>query len=65
MTRSYDVMQKKADLTFQDLNEVVVLSGVLHVDEEHAHISKEEILQIRRDVLKVFYTKAQQDEDLN
>ncbi|KAF9319262.1 hypothetical protein BG006_003015 [Podila minutissima] len=41
-----------------------VLSGVLHVDEEHAHLSKEEILQIRRDVLETFYTKAQQEEDL-
>ncbi|KAF9302631.1 hypothetical protein BGZ74_005064 [Mortierella antarctica] len=64
MTRIYDATRKKADLTFQDLNEIAVLSGVLHVDEEHAHISKDEILQIRRDVLKVFYTKAQQDEDL-
>ncbi|KAF8924827.1 hypothetical protein BGZ47_003678, partial [Haplosporangium gracile] len=33
-----------------------VLSGVLHVDEEHAHLSKVEILQIRRDVLQTFYT---------
>jgi hypothetical protein len=41
-----------------------VLSGVLHVDEEHAHLSKDEILQSHWDVLKVFYTKAQQDEDL-
>ncbi|KAF9333846.1 hypothetical protein BG006_003050 [Podila minutissima] len=64
MTRIYDATRKKTDLTFQDLNESAVLSGVLHVDEEHAHISKNEILQIRRDVLKVFYTKAQQEEGL-
>ncbi|KAF9276058.1 hypothetical protein BGZ68_010296, partial [Mortierella alpina] len=43
---------------------MTVLSGVLHVDEEHAHLSKNEILQIRRDMLQVFYTNAQQEEDL-
>ncbi|KAG0251875.1 hypothetical protein BGZ95_006770, partial [Linnemannia exigua] len=41
-----------------------VLSGVLHVDEEHAYLSKDEILQIRRDVLQTFYANAQKDEDL-
>ncbi|KAF9113710.1 hypothetical protein BGX30_006876 [Mortierella sp. GBA39] len=41
-----------------------VLSGVLHVDEEHAHFSKDEILQIRRDVLQMFYIKEQREDDL-
>jgi len=41
-----------------------VLSGVLHVDEKHAHFSKDEISQIRRDLLKIFYTKEQQERDL-
>ncbi|KAF9095932.1 hypothetical protein BGX29_008796 [Mortierella sp. GBA35] len=45
-------------------NACEVLSGVLHVDEEHAHLSKDEILQIRRDVLQTFYTNAQQGENL-
>ncbi|KAF9079708.1 hypothetical protein BGX23_003395, partial [Mortierella sp. AD031] len=40
------------------------LGGVLHVDEEYAHLSKDEILQIRRDVLQTFYTNAQQEENL-
>ncbi|KAG0334833.1 hypothetical protein BG005_004740, partial [Podila minutissima] len=52
MTKIYDATRRKADLTFQNLNEIVVLSGVLHVDEEHAHLSKDEILQIRQDALK-------------
>ncbi|KAG9062283.1 hypothetical protein KI688_006615 [Linnemannia hyalina] len=64
MTRIYDATRQKAALTFRDLNEIAVLSGVLHVDEEHAHLSKVEILQIRRDVLQTFYTNAQQEEDL-
>ncbi|KAG0274869.1 hypothetical protein BGZ96_004060, partial [Linnemannia gamsii] len=64
MTRMYDATRQKAILTCQDLNEISVLSGVLHVDEEHAHLSKDEILQIRRDVLQKFYTNAQQEEDL-
>ncbi|KAF9084438.1 hypothetical protein BGX29_002562, partial [Mortierella sp. GBA35] len=64
MTRIYDATRQKAILTFQDLNEIAVLSGVLHVDEEHVHLSKDEILQIRRDVLQTFYTNAQQEDDL-
>lgn len=64
MTRIYDTTRQKAILTFRDLNEIAILSGVLHVDEEHAHLSKDEILQIRRDVLQTFYTNAQQEEDL-
>ncbi|KAF8925039.1 hypothetical protein BGZ47_003514, partial [Haplosporangium gracile] len=64
MTRIYDATRQKEILTFRDLNEIAVLSGVLHVDEEHAHLSKDEILQIRRDVLQTFYTNAQQEEDL-
>ncbi|KAF9083101.1 hypothetical protein BGX23_011781 [Mortierella sp. AD031] len=64
MTSIYNATRQKAVLTFQDLNEITILSGVLHVDEEHAHLSKDEILQIRRDVLQIFYTNAQQEEDL-
>ncbi|KAK3837556.1 MAG: hypothetical protein J3R72DRAFT_525856 [Linnemannia gamsii] len=65
MTRTYDATRQKAGLTFQDLNEIAyVLSGVLHVDEEHAHFSKDEILQIRRDVLQMFYIKDQREDDL-
>ncbi|KAG0287552.1 hypothetical protein BGZ96_008539 [Linnemannia gamsii] len=50
MTRIYDATRQKAALTFRDLNEIAILSGVLHVDEEHAHLSKAEILHIRRDL---------------
>ncbi|GJJ79227.1 hypothetical protein EMPS_11587 [Entomortierella parvispora] len=64
MTKIYDATRKKTDLTFEDLNDIAVLSGVLHVDEKHAHFSKDEISQIRRDVLKIFYTKEQQEGDL-
>ncbi|KAF9115636.1 hypothetical protein BGW39_002993, partial [Mortierella sp. 14UC] len=64
MTRIYDATRLNENLTFRDLNEIAILSGVLHVDEEHAHLSKGEILQIRRDVLQTFYTNEQQEEDL-
>lgn len=64
MTRIYDATRQNENLTFRDLNEIAILSGVLHVDEEHAHLSKDEILQIRRDVLQTFYTNEQQEEDL-
>lgn len=37
---------------------------MLHVDETHAHLSKDQVLQVRRDVLQAFYTSAQQEEDL-
>jgi len=63
MTRIYDATRSKGDLTFENLNEIAVLSGVLRVDEEYAHLSKDEILHIRRDVLRLFYTKARQEED--
>ncbi|KAF9536814.1 hypothetical protein EC957_009664, partial [Mortierella hygrophila] len=64
MTRIYDATRQNENLTFRDLNEIAILSGVLHVDEEHAHLSKDEILQIRRDVLQTVYTNEQQEEDL-
>ncbi|KAF8962508.1 hypothetical protein BGZ46_001171 [Entomortierella lignicola] len=52
MTEIYDATRKKAGLTFQDLNEIAILSGVLHVDEEHAYLSQDEIVQIRREALQ-------------
>ncbi|KAF9347662.1 hypothetical protein BGX34_002964 [Mortierella sp. NVP85] len=64
MTRIYNVARQKEVLTSQDLNEVAVLSGVLHVNEEFAQFSKDEILQIRQSLLQMFYTDTQQKEDL-
>ncbi|KAG0211700.1 hypothetical protein BGX31_001636 [Mortierella sp. GBA43] len=61
MTGIYDVARQREVLTSQDLNEIAVLSGVLHVNEEFTHFSREEILQIRRDVLRMFYTITQHE----
>ncbi|KAF9979237.1 hypothetical protein BGZ65_006706 [Modicella reniformis] len=62
LTSIYNTTRRKADLTHNDLNDIAVLSGVLHVDEEHQHFSKDDIQQIRRDVLQIFYTKAQEED---
>ncbi|KAI1313907.1 hypothetical protein EDD11_002407 [Mortierella claussenii] len=64
MTEIYNATRKKTGLTYQDLNEIAILSGVFHVDEEHAYLSQDEIVQIRRETLQAFYTKAQREEDL-
>ena len=64
MTRIYDATCEKPDLTFQDLNDIAVLSGVLHVDEKHAHLSEDDILQIRTGCAQDVLHKAQQEEDL-
>ncbi|KAF9999656.1 hypothetical protein BGZ79_006745 [Entomortierella chlamydospora] len=64
MTAEYNKARKLDELTHKNMDQICLLSGILHVNEKHSGFNENEIESIRKDALSRFYTKKHQDNDL-
>ncbi|KAG0088514.1 hypothetical protein BGZ92_006066, partial [Podila epicladia] len=64
VTESYNEIKKKTSLNYKQVDEIALLSGVLHFDETHVGFEAAEMSAITNEVLRRFYTKDLQEKDL-
>ncbi|KAF9203682.1 hypothetical protein BGZ59_001489 [Podila verticillata] len=64
VTESYNEIKKKTFLNYKQVDEIALLSGVLHFDDKHVGFEATEMSAITNEVLRRFYTKDLQEKDL-
>ncbi|KAF9904780.1 hypothetical protein EC991_002350, partial [Linnemannia zychae] len=64
VTEAYNKIKEMTSLNFKQVDEIALLSGVLHFDEKHTCFETAEMSVITNDILHRFYTKDLQEKDL-
>ncbi|ORZ04287.1 hypothetical protein BCR41DRAFT_362842 [Lobosporangium transversale] len=64
ITESYNKIRQKTSLNFKQIDQIALLSGVLHFDKEHVGFKTAEISAITKEVLRRFYTSELQEKDV-
>ncbi|KAF9276174.1 hypothetical protein BGZ74_003738 [Mortierella antarctica] len=64
VTECYNEIKKKTFLNYKQVDEIALLSGVLHFDDKHVGFEAAEMSAITNEVLRRFYTKDLQEKDL-
>ncbi|KAG0012135.1 hypothetical protein BGZ80_000184 [Entomortierella chlamydospora] len=64
VTKLYNAAKTKTSFTHKDLDEISLLTGVLHINKTHIGLQEDDIVAIRKDVLARFYTPQMQARDI-
>ncbi|KAG0275245.1 hypothetical protein BGZ95_009031 [Linnemannia exigua] len=64
VTDLYEAAKTKADLDHTHVDEIALLSGILHLNKSHVGFTGQESKKISREVLQKFYTSEKEDEDI-
>ncbi|KAF8924943.1 hypothetical protein BGZ47_003560 [Haplosporangium gracile] len=64
VTEAYNKIKKMTSLNYKQVDEIALLSGVLHFDEKHAGFEAAEMSAITNEILHRFYTRDLQEMDL-
>ncbi|KAG9071217.1 hypothetical protein KI688_008762 [Linnemannia hyalina] len=64
VTDTYNKIKKTKSLNYKQVDEIALLSGILHFDEKHAGFEAAEMSAITKDILHRFYTRDLQEKDL-
>ncbi|KAG0008758.1 hypothetical protein BGZ80_003082 [Entomortierella chlamydospora] len=64
VTELYESAKTKVHLNHNHIDEIALLSGILHLNKTHIGFSAKEIAKIHSDVLRTFYNKEMEDKDI-
>ncbi|ORZ14943.1 hypothetical protein BCR41DRAFT_80152 [Lobosporangium transversale] len=64
ITESYNKIKEKTSLGYEQVDEIALLSGVLHLNKAHVGFQANEITVITNDVLHRFYSNQQKEKDV-
>ncbi|CAO3568614.1 unnamed protein product [Mortierella alpina] len=64
VTELYNAAKTKADLDHTHVDEIALLSGILHFNQNHVGFSAREMATISAQVLQTFYSQDMEDKDM-
>ncbi|KAF9925861.1 hypothetical protein BGZ67_008412 [Mortierella alpina] len=64
VTELYKVAKTKSDLDYTNVDEIALLSGILHFNQKHVGFSAKEMATISAQVLQKFYSQDMEDRDM-
>ncbi|KAG0196568.1 hypothetical protein BGX28_009988, partial [Mortierella sp. GBA30] len=64
VTKLYEAAKTKAVLNHCNVDEIALLSGIVHLNKTHIGFSEQEIKVITADVVELFYSQDMRDSDL-
>ncbi|KAF9079770.1 hypothetical protein BGX23_003275 [Mortierella sp. AD031] len=64
VTNLYEAAKTRAVLNHSNVDEIALLSGIVHLNKTHIGFSEQEIKAITADVVELFYSQDMRDNDL-
>ncbi|KAK5799764.1 hypothetical protein F5H01DRAFT_326536 [Linnemannia elongata] len=64
VTNLYEAAKMRAELNHSNVDEIALLSGIVHLNKTHIGFSEQEIKAITADVVDLFYSQDMRDSDL-
>ncbi|KAG9065427.1 hypothetical protein KI688_002752 [Linnemannia hyalina] len=64
LTGLYEAAKTKPVLDHTHVDEIALLSGILHLNKNHVGFTGQEVKKISREVLQKFYSREKEDEDI-
>ncbi|KAG0220963.1 hypothetical protein BGW41_007391, partial [Actinomortierella wolfii] len=64
VTELYETAKRKAVLDHTHVDEIALLSGIVHINKRHIGFSEQELKTITANVLEMFYTQEMKEEDI-